>query len=120
MVPAAPAWAVFERMVWRPVSAANVARSIAPSAIPAAVIALAATAPTEASIRPPTNAAGKRAWMSFVSAMMSPAVCAVPAPVGPTLTALASARPAASTTKVRAAVAGIRAERFSMLKWPTT
>ena len=39
-------------------------------------------------------------------APISRAVCAVPLPVGPTFTALASARPAASTTSVRPGVAG--------------
>ena len=42
------------------------------------------------------------------SCVLLDAVCAVPEPVGPSLTALASARPAASTTKSRPAVAGFR------------
>ncbi len=45
---------------------------------------------------------------SSTLAPRSRAVCAVPLPVGPTLTVLASARPLASTTRVRPAVAGAR------------
>ena len=43
-----------------------------------AVTTLAAMAPTLASMRPLTSAAGSRLWKSLVSATTSPAVCAVP------------------------------------------